>query len=337
MAKPTLILHAGLQKTGTTAIQNALAGDRARLAGHGVHYPAVPRLTKGPYANHLALFRRLAARDFVSRARAQRALARLPQDTPVVLSAENVCRLALPGQGTLRARQLLFLQRIHDLLPHHKVTPLLYLRRPDAFAQALYKEAVARGQQSAKAGFADFIARQDARFDFPALLQRFEAAFGMVSAVGYEAASETGLLDDFYGRIRVPAPGQDGGARARRSLSGQGMIWLRQHLIKRRAGHRARVLFATREVGAQVLAQRPGGGLWPDRASFDAFCERHRASFDLPMCEAQPGPWQNPAPTWSPEDHAQVDQAFLSWRAENAGLLRKRARLRLAFHEPDPV
>ncbi|MEM9267425.1 MAG: hypothetical protein AAGA78_00615, partial [Pseudomonadota bacterium] len=313
MTKPRLILHAGLQKTGTTAIQNVLSADRARLATNGVIYPAVRRLTKEPYSNHLAVFRWMAEGGWIMRARAKRFFNDLPADSQVVLSAENVCRLMLRGDAPKHTRQILFLREVSACLPHHAVEPVLYLRRPDAFAEAQYKEAVARGLSGAHLTFERFVVREGRRFDYPSMLARFEQTFGRMIAIGYEQASAQGLIDEFYERLGLPAPAQDRAKRTRRSLSTQGVIWLRHHLAQNRNGHRERVLFATREAGASELTQQQGGGLWPDKATLESFCERHQTSFDLPMCDSSPGPWQDPAPAWTSADFSAVDQAFAAW------------------------
>src|SRR5579862_4732905 len=123
--KKRLLLHAGVHRTGTTAIQQMLRSNAEQLACNGILYPryhaAPPDAVNHQHLAwdiHNETIDRVALRGWVE------SLAR-SDATTVVLSAEDFCRL----------RDLTFLECFRDLF---EIEAVLYLRRQDEWVNSWY-------------------------------------------------------------------------------------------------------------------------------------------------------------------------------------------------------
>jgi len=131
-AKKQLIIHAGLHRTGTTAIQEALSGSRELLAAKGISYPldfAPGEKGQQRMKNHLNLAFALL-RDEIS---PEQVLEWLSQAASghwkVILSAEDFCRL----------KDLRFLE---PLLDSFEIEVVFYLRRQDDWVNSWYNQNI---------------------------------------------------------------------------------------------------------------------------------------------------------------------------------------------------
>jgi hypothetical protein len=111
-----LYLHVGLHKTGTSSIQNWLAGNRGPLAAAGFVYPRSSvhhndlylALCSAPEKEHSNLRRGVIGAQ-AARAHARAVLeeygeaARLAGERNIVISGEELCRLSLPELRSLKA------------------------------------------------------------------------------------------------------------------------------------------------------------------------------------------------------------------------------------------
>jgi hypothetical protein len=158
-----LYLHIGMPKTGTTAIQHFLTGNRAKLAAQGVLYPAGGTVRAGHHILGAAVFpRRAAPLEGVPREVAlERAMTAILSEIDaarprtVILSTEFLW-------GNLPAAKI---GRLLGPLKGLRIHVVPYLRRQDLFAQSLYMQAVKGGharpfaawldgaEESAKGGF----------------------------------------------------------------------------------------------------------------------------------------------------------------------------------------
>jgi hypothetical protein len=168
-AKKTLILHAGMGKTGTTAIQHTFWRNRAALARAGIAYPKIgaragahhlisphilPHLTQGPRPWH-----------FLDPGEWAPAVAALPE--PRVFMSSELISSADPAQiATFCAA----------LEPFFDLHLCLYLRRQDDMIAAGYAQGVKAGTQRRPLGtiFADPLAH----YDYMDRLAPWEAALG---------------------------------------------------------------------------------------------------------------------------------------------------------------
>lgn len=129
----TLILHVGLHKTATTALQDFLGAEAAALARHGVACPRFPRMRNEvtPLITSASPPDQAALRRLVERVR-----------SPVLLlSDENI--LGLVGEvlgGALYPYAENRIRRLCALFPDRRVRLFLTLRSPAPYLASMYCE-----------------------------------------------------------------------------------------------------------------------------------------------------------------------------------------------------
>ena len=137
-----MVIHIGMPKTGSTAIQDALAANRDRLAESGVHYPR--SASKGsahhPLAWSVALHRR-PRDDVKSLSDYMTALKLELQNSSGIAILSSEALFHLPSQELRQilewARTLSRTQRL-----------LVYVRPPAAFHEAWYRQLVKTSKYS---------------------------------------------------------------------------------------------------------------------------------------------------------------------------------------------
>jgi hypothetical protein len=143
----TLILHLGLHKTATTALQEFLASETKALLAHGVFYPRLARMRSDltPLILSAENSDRAALGRFVDKAR-----------PPVLLlSDENI--LGAPGDilgGALYPFAENRLHRFCDQFADRRIRLFLTLRSPAAFLASMYCEYL---RHNSWLGFADYV------------------------------------------------------------------------------------------------------------------------------------------------------------------------------------
>ena len=215
----TLILHLGLHKTATTALQDFLAGEQKALLAHGVVCPRLSRMRSDltPLIVSAAKPDRAALARFVDRAR-----------QPVLLmSDENI--LGAPGDilgGALYPWAENRIRRFCDQFAGRRIRLFLTLREPAAFLASMYCEYL---RHNPWLGFADYARGLDlerfsyaAVFDWLGALPRHVA----VTVTPFEAARGGGvrviterLLAAACGPSHGIDPGRFPEARSRSSYS----------------------------------------------------------------------------------------------------------------------
>jgi len=215
----TLILHLGLHKTATTALQDFLAGEQKALLAHGVVCPRLSRMRSDltPLIVSAAKPDRAALARFVDRAR-----------QPVLLmSDENI--LGAPGDilgGALYPWAENRIRRFCDQFAGRRIRLFLTLREPAAFLASMYCEYL---RHNPYLGFADYARGFDlerfsyaAVFDWLGALPRHVA----VTVTPFEAARGGGvrviterLLAAACGPSHGIDPGRFPEARSRSSYS----------------------------------------------------------------------------------------------------------------------
>ena len=190
----TVILHVGPHKTGTTALQRALAENAAVLARHGVLYPATGRLDD----SHAMLAEAVRREDATL-------LAALAAEASgwraVLISSENLS--ALKPEALVALRQV---------FPGAEFRISYTLRRLATLWPSHWGELIKHGQCLTFAGYLDRVATRDDRpYHAPILpqrqLDRLASAFGETALhIGvYEARLEGGcdigpaFIDDLLG------------------------------------------------------------------------------------------------------------------------------------------
>jgi len=203
-AKKQLIIHAGLHRTGTTAIQEALSGSREMLAAKGISYPFdfAPG-EKGPQRmkNHLnlafALLRNQINPEEVVEWLSQAASG----NWKVILSAEDFCRL----------HDLRFLEALRESFD---IEVVFYLRRQDDWVNSWYNQNIRWPFDSTLAkttplGFLDHIERFDWLRYFD-VLERWERVLGRekLRVRVVEKGQVADVVADLFEICGLPAPAE---------------------------------------------------------------------------------------------------------------------------------
>jgi len=194
----TLFLHIGLQKTGTTTIQNCLTQNRLLLADNGFVFPDPAKTRIGlddRNHGHLSL-----------------CLTGYWRDTPYKLSREEAwgelrdlyfksdVKILVSHEGLSTPQIIPHLQFISEMLRGVNTKVIIYLRRQDVFAQSVYKE---RLKANGKYGFQKSYEQGEYRqlLDFRSILQAWQRCVGKDNIVVrlFEKSQmiNEDVLDDF--------------------------------------------------------------------------------------------------------------------------------------------
>lgn len=342
---PRLLLHVGVHKTGTTAIQSALAALRPDLAGRGIAYPDLRPVTGGSVRDHNALAHAIAhegLRAGLRRWRLRRALLAARGRARTVLSAEAIARhtLGRPDRAdpdSWFAAHDAYLARLARFLRNFEVQALCYLRQPETAVVSMFKENVVRGMGDGRLEFPDFLRAKAARFDYPRVIRSFTYAFTRLEVLSYEAETKTGLLTGVLARCGAPDLAPPDLPEVRSSPSNRATMWLQAALGKvPPAEYRHRAVFALRPAGLPWFREDRPSTLWPSDTALADFVQTHAASYDLPFLR-RPAALDLPVTIWTPEMHAAADRAFADWANANRAMLQARDRLGLRHYDADPL
>lgn len=190
----TLILHIGMGKTGTTAIQNALWDNREVLARHGVTYPSVGTVAK---AHHLIAPR---CPPFLSHTGWR--FLEVAEWAPLLAEA-GTDRILMSSELIVWAEPDQVAAFCAALLEHFDLKVVLYLRRQDNSIMAGYNQMIKAGTQTASID--RVIDRQLDRYDYLAKIWPWEKALGAENLVvlPYERGQfhKGDLIDDFLLKV----------------------------------------------------------------------------------------------------------------------------------------
>ena len=283
---PSIVLHAGFHKTGTSAIQQFAARNRRRLKEGGVLYPSVWSMGARRVHGHHALAHAVAKADREPEFRKARRLVgrwreqALASQCAVLVSSEAICRYGWDDPGVVEGQENPYLLRWRELLSGFDVLPVLVARRQDDFVRSLYQEHVAAGAgASARLAFPDFLsAAASEKARFLDRLEGFERVFGQVRVLVYEELTGGSLPVSFLQQLGID--GLEGCAApvVRPSLS-VGETLVKQRLnswISGRWQNRL-VLLWLRSAPVSRIIQRELGAcntLWPDSQVRAAFIEQ---------------------------------------------------------------
>jgi hypothetical protein len=131
-AKLRLIIHAGIHRTGTTAVQDALSDCRAQLASRGIAYPIDFTAANKPSAsvNHLSLAWALKRNQVAPDKVKSWILDTTPPECgTVILSAEDFCTL----------EDVTFLNSLAEIA---NIEVVFYLRRQDEWINSWYNQHI---------------------------------------------------------------------------------------------------------------------------------------------------------------------------------------------------
>lgn len=361
MTKPKLLLHPGMHKTGTTAIQESLYRNRDWLAARDIAYPALGQFGEGPKNAHHGFTKVLASgaaksdpelRPYAEQIDHAASTARL-----TVLSAEPIYTHTLDSrrEGALSflqpVRQAVssrigfwnahraYLERLREFLRAFDISVLIYLRRPDGIAESLFKEGVARGRRMPSFRVHVWQLQWALRFfDYPRRLDLLRDVFYRVDTRSYEEEAKRGLVAGFYEALGLEEPPPDTASRVRTSIGNRAALWLcRERLTDSRVKmYRYRLLFAAENDLSPVFAETEPSTLWPSDRTFRAFVERNRSAYAMSGSDL-PDPPGRPVTIWTDDMHRAANEAFEVWLHSNAERLTRRDKAgRRKYWDPDP-
>ncbi len=223
-----LIFHAGLPKTGTTAVQAFAARHREALKDRGFIYPTFePISSKYMEAHHHLAHAVADSSHQLSLAEVSDLLASWNQaasfkDDTILLSAESVWRHidSTIQVGWIAQRQA-FLERLAEQLQDFEVKMVIVLRRQDTFTQSLFMEHVMKGTKLGTQSFAQFrLKERETTLRFWENLRLFSSVFSNVAVMTYDDLSkDKNLCHNFFKAIGVSTEGLEDVGVVRKSLS----------------------------------------------------------------------------------------------------------------------
>jgi hypothetical protein len=215
-----LILHIGMHKTGSSAIQRFLLRARPALWLHGVAYPREADADGRPMPKQNRLFLALSHEKDQGRPH--------PVIGPSAALVERIARRAAgPGRLILSSEGLSgpwpgFAAALAPLRGRVPVRVICLVRRQDDWALSMWRQLALRGTPPERRPFRDWLAAPDTRahLDHAAMLDRWATALGedSIRVVRYHPA---GMIPAFLAAAGLPGwmarlPG--GAARVNESL-----------------------------------------------------------------------------------------------------------------------
>ena len=138
-ARPVLFIHAGLHKTGTTALQKSLAQNRESLGAHGILYPAAGCPGDAPAQHNIAW---QLARDW----RFHSAYGTLDDAAEEIAGhGGNAIISSEDFESILRRPDLVGRLAHHPRLRGHRVVLVIYLREQCSYVQSLFLQLTRNG------------------------------------------------------------------------------------------------------------------------------------------------------------------------------------------------
>jgi hypothetical protein len=194
MPKPRLVVHIGMHKTGSTAIQEALLAARDELAQAGFFYPPTDReLDVDPrQAKHGHLCNAAWRGSAETMAQARATLAQQIQASgahTTIVSEEGFSGPSPRGAGFFMPFTEAF-----------DVEAVCYLRRQDLFLESMFNQIVKRGVDAVETDIVSFAAAQSTRrrLNYLAMLAHWrQAGIKLTVAEFDQARRDGGLLNHF--------------------------------------------------------------------------------------------------------------------------------------------
>ena len=210
---PTIFLHLGLHKTGTTFLQRTFLQNRDTLGRHGVLFPETGLITR---------LARPGAPDSLSghtmfgaglRGAHSDLFDALLDSLAREIATENPRAVLLTSETFLEPPHTIDPLRVLDTLGQlGQVKPLIYLRRQDHYAESLYKEMLCWARPRLTVGPGGFVRDFGDRWlDFASRLAPWQACFAPEDLIlrSYEdARAGVGLLADVCDVLGLPGPQQ---------------------------------------------------------------------------------------------------------------------------------
>jgi hypothetical protein len=331
-----LILHIGINKTGSTAIQKVMALRRREILAQGMSYPRTPG-----YEKHVLLATAAATRSEKDNARIWKFSSpevkldkfRSEFDAEMKALPDSVRRIILSAeQFSFVLKDIKGIENLRDLVAPYAddIKVVVYLRRPDQHLTSLYSEMIRWGDARAP-GLAGLRLPAGHGYDFDRMLDRWATVFGEQAIKPQIFERRPGekfdVIEHFLGicglKIKIPAK-----KTANEALSLPAQLVLVELARRIQGGGRhfnvsSEMWRLLVESAAAVL---PGKGWQPTRAEAEAFNERYAENHERVRAR-----WFPERPTLFSTDYSELPVE--SPRLETAALLDATMRVILELGE----
>lgn len=338
-----IILHVGMHKTGTTTIQNTLFENRDELEKAGIYYPAGWEVFGGNKRAQSATahFRFAAAlaeessdkaqqlsdfRDLISR--------KLDDGKAVIISAESLYRHLVPNQsdeGTSEERKYKarerFVIRLANYLSGLPVEAVMYIRRPDSFAESMYGEVILNSEN--KQNFSSFIKTDLFRFDLQNQISLLEKHFTTTVLV-FETEAKKGLTRSLFDATGLIGPPAEAPA-LRTSVSKKAIQWT---LFRKKNDNITSLdrqrswLFALQPSSSALFACDPAASYFDTKKSRNDFAAEWSANIAYSFPEA---PEEFKAlPPLDDREANMITAAYMRWLRTNSEWVLNREKQSIA-------
>jgi hypothetical protein len=196
--KKTAIIHAGMFKTGSTAIQQFLYDNKKRLKGNGIVYPGMGM--KGSIAHHNFLWSYEEGvpyniNDGDKPTWEELNLNYLSSGNVLIISSEALYSPLLNPNNALEIKRKLF---------NYDVKILLYVRRQDDFYASSYAQKVKRGVYVPE--LKEWIKQSKFNFErqFKGIIKSFGQANFIVRMYDFSSFYEGNIFKDFMHAVGLP-------------------------------------------------------------------------------------------------------------------------------------
>ncbi len=291
MAK--LILHAGLHKTGTTAIQAFAHQNRMALRDQGVLYPDYRPLWHKQYEAHHDFAHAIAGQGKrLSAAQTEKlakrwAAAAAAENLTVFLSSEAISRhVDETVSGNWTDKRTAYLKKLAHILSDFDVMIIIVLRRQDAYVKSLFQEHVMKNSAAGRQPFAAFrkkFSKSKIQRRFYQNLLLFEDIFPRIQIMIYEDLIKDGqLCVAFFSRLGLDVRHMKQVGVVRKSLSARETllkVFLNQGITNNQQNKRALEWIKSPEV--QNLLDKHYGrkrfDLWESQKTKQEFLAHYEA------------------------------------------------------------
>jgi hypothetical protein len=333
-----LILHAGMPKTGTTAIQSIAARNRNELYEKGVCYPESWAffgkrkwiLTANAHFSLFGALEKGRPLDEKNLARFKEYLENeVPRDMTILLSAESMNRHVSGGAAGFRARRKDYLARLADYFQEFQAEIVLYFREPTAFAESMYSEGVLSSEGALT--FEEALDRYLKRFQYAWLRDSYAKHF-KVSCHSFED-QKSDLVGNFFKVLDLPVPSDTTETAQRVGIPKPAVLWMfrvKNHMKDQmtREERLSRWLFALQAENADIFRSDERCSFWPDPETRATFRDKMLEGFeDIHFAPLSP---VAPQCTWDEAQHEAAERRFLEWQASHAEWLHQRAEAGIA-------
>lgn len=327
--RPDLLLHVGIHKTGTTALQQALAAARSGLAEQGISYPdtgpEMPLDSLRSSSAHHGVAHRLASMSTTERlqlALFRRKLERHANRARLTVLSSEAFHRHLPAGGKGKGRTWMqaheaYMRDVRSYLASFRCTAFMVVRDPIDFIESIFKEAVTKTTARGVPDFPIFARRAVRYVDFAAHAACLRRTFDDIAIRRYEdLKAQGGIVTSVFREIGADMP-QGCEERARKSVSNTAALWLHARmgsgsLLRRHA----RVLYAARDPDG-LFSETSRTSLWSSPEVVSEYLLLHRDRFaamgyghvdDRPVRPA----------VWTSEQDDVATRAFEAWFRRNA-------------------